>query len=162
MPTYTVAPLDAMKARIGLVFSVMPEEAATWPYRGFSYSARAAYLSRAIREGLPDVELAEQVATRPGEFADRPDVGRPPRASGLPEPRRLEPLLALAFSDALEDAASLLEEVASEPLPLRSVAELEELHEVMAALILYGYAKTERDVLRVTDKGLYALLQLGK
>lgn len=64
-----------MKAKLGLVFSVMPSEVATWPYKGFDYGARVAYLSRVIRESLPDVEFVETVARSPSEFKELPDVG---------------------------------------------------------------------------------------
>jgi len=54
---------------------VMPREVATWPYKGFDYDARVAYLSRAIRESLPDVEWVELVAKSPAEFKEPPGVG---------------------------------------------------------------------------------------
>jgi len=64
-----------MKAKVGLVFSVMPREVATWPYKGFDYGARIAYLSRAIKESIPDVEWAELVTKSPAEFKEPPGVG---------------------------------------------------------------------------------------
>lgn len=64
-----------MKAKVGLVFSVMPREVATWPYKGFDYDARVAYLSRAVRESLPDVDWVELVAKSPAEFEEPPGVG---------------------------------------------------------------------------------------
>ena len=64
-----------MKAKVGLVFSVMPREVATWPYKGFDYGARVAYLSRAIKESIPDVEWVELVAKSSAEFKELPGVG---------------------------------------------------------------------------------------
>lgn len=64
-----------MRAKVGLVFSVMPKEVATWPHKGFDYDARVAYLSRAIRESLPDVEWVELAAKSPAEFKEPPGVG---------------------------------------------------------------------------------------
>jgi len=53
----------------------MPKDVATWPYKGFDYDARVAYLSCAIRESLPDVEWVEVVAKSSAEFKEQPGVG---------------------------------------------------------------------------------------
>jgi len=42
---------------------------------------------------------------------------------------------------------------------LRSVPELGQYAPLLRDLIAYGYATVERDVVRITEKGLYALLQ---
>jgi hypothetical protein len=84
----------------------------------------------------------------------------PPAAPGsLPEPRELDPLLDLAFGADADAAFALLRDVATGPLPLRSVPELGQYAPLLRDLIAYGYATVERDVVRITEKGLYALLQ---
>jgi hypothetical protein len=76
-----------------------------------------------------------------------------------PEPRELDPLLDLAFGADADAAFALLRDVATGPLPLRSVPELGQYAPLLRDLIAYGYATVERDVVRITEKGLYALLQ---
>jgi len=76
-----------------------------------------------------------------------------------PEPRDLEPLLDLAFEEDAEFAFALLRDVATGPLPLRSVPELGQYAPLLRDLIAYGYAAVERDVVRLTEKGLFSLLQ---
>jgi len=57
-----------MKAKVGLIFSVMPKEKPTWPYKGYDYATRVKKLSSLIRENLPDVDFVEQVLRSPEEF----------------------------------------------------------------------------------------------
>jgi len=76
-----------------------------------------------------------------------------------PEPRELDPLLDLAFGEDADAAFALLRDVATGPLPLRSVPELGQYAPLLRDLVAYGYAAVERDVVRLTEKGLYALLQ---
>jgi hypothetical protein len=76
-----------------------------------------------------------------------------------PEPRELDPQLDLAFGADAVAAFALLRDVATGPLPLRSVPELGQYAPLLRDLVAYGYAAVERDVVRLTEKGLYALLQ---
>ena len=89
----------------------------------------------------------------PRELAEKLDSLEPP------EPRDLDPLLDLAFGVDATPAFALLRDVATGPLPLRSVPELGQYAPLLRDLIAYGYATAERDAVRLTEKGLYALLQ---
>ncbi|MEM3943752.1 MAG: hypothetical protein QXJ59_06680 [Thermofilaceae archaeon] len=71
--------------------------------------------------------------------------------------RRPENLLS--FLDAM--VVDVLREVALSPLPLRSLSELG-FDEQVEELIVYGYIRVERDVLRATEKALFALAQARK
>lgn len=84
---------------------------------------------------------------------------RAPRVNTLPEPRQVAPLLDVApFSRA---AVEVMRDVVLSPLPLRTLGELN-FDEIMRDLVIYGYARMERDVLRGTEKALFALAQAGK
>ncbi|MEM4853169.1 MAG: hypothetical protein QXQ60_06360 [Thermofilum sp.] len=80
----------------------------------------------------------------------------PPAAGSL---SLREPENLLSFLDPV--VVDVLREVALSPLPLRSLSELE-FDEQVEELIVYGYIRVERDVLRATDKALFALAQSGK
>jgi hypothetical protein len=89
-------------------------------------------------------------------------------SQGLPELRPPEPrkmtveMLAWAFGKELfAQAAEVLGEVASASLPLRSLPDLGVYWRVLERLLLYGYVAVERDVLRATEKGVFAALQVG-
>ncbi|MEM2275430.1 MAG: hypothetical protein QXD46_08695 [Thermofilum sp.] len=70
-----------------------------------------------------------------------------------------EPENLLSFLDPV--VVDVLREVALSPLPLRSLSELG-FDEQVEELLLYGYVRVERDVLRATDKALFALAQARK
>jgi|GEM_PF-2467231 len=89
----------------------------------------------------------------PREFSEKLDSLEPPRA------REPDPLLDLAFGADANAAFALLRDMAAGPLPLRSVPELGQYAPLLRDLILYGYATVERDAVRLTEKGLFALLQ---
>jgi methylmalonyl-CoA mutase cobalamin-binding subunit len=80
-----------------------------------------------------------------------------------PEPRRqVVEMLAWAFGKELfAQAAEVLGEVASASLPLRSLPDLGVYWPVLRKLLLYGYVTAERDVLRATEKGVFAALEAG-
>jgi hypothetical protein len=80
-----------------------------------------------------------------------------------PEPRRqVVEMLAWAFGrEGFREAAEVLGEVASASLPLRSLPDLSEYWRVLERLLLYGYVAVERDVIRATEKGVFAALQAG-
>ena len=123
-------------------------------------SARSTLRSLSLLQGgawdsetLPELsEGADYVVFR--EYASGGGV-----AEALPQPRELDPLLDLAFGADADSALALLRDVATGPLPLRSVPELGQYAPLLRDLIAYGYAAAERDVVRLTEKGLFALLQ---
>jgi len=144
--------------------SVAGADEVVWKPRA---AARAVLRSSGLLGGawstatLPKLESSwEEWEPRRGEAVASFERYEPPAAPGsLPEPRDLDPLLDLAFGDYAELAFALLRDVATGPLPLRSVPELGQYAPLLRDLILYGYATVERDVVRLTEKGLYALLQ---
>ncbi|MEM4853525.1 MAG: hypothetical protein QXQ60_08150, partial [Thermofilum sp.] len=83
----------------------------------------------------------------------------PPAAPAAGPPSLREPENMLSFLDPV--AVDVLREVALSPLPLRSLSELG-FDEQVEELIVYGYIRVERDVLRVTEKALFALAQARK
>lgn len=135
-------------------------------------AADAAYISMrpAAARALRDVGLLggawfrrvgpRAQTTNPEPRFDSPawavfDRYTPPPVSSLPEPRQVPPLVELALSS---DAVDVLREIALSPIPLRSLGELG-FDEFIEALILYGFARVERDVIRATEKGLFVLAQ---
>jgi hypothetical protein len=104
-----------------------------------------------------DFEIAEFNAYAPSEAAELLAKLGPPE----PKRRRVE-LLAWVFErDVLGEAAWILREVVTASIPLRSLPELGGYWDTLRKLILYGYAEAERDVIRATEKGLFAALEMG-
>jgi len=144
--------------------SVAGADEVVWKPRA---AARSALRSTGLLGGawnnatLPKLEGSrEEWEPRRGEAVASFERYEPPAAPGSPpEPRDLDPLLDLAFGEDAEFAFALLRDVAAGPLPLRSVPELGQYAPLLRDLIAYGYATVERDVVRLTEKGLYALLQ---
>ena len=144
--------------------SVAGADEVVWKPRA---AARSALRSTGLLGGawnnatLPKLEGSrEEWEPRRGEAVASFERYEPPAAPGSPpEPRDLDPLLDLAFGEDAEFAFALLRDVATGPLPLRSVPELGQYAPLLGDLIVYGYAAVERDAVRLTDKGLYALLQ---
>jgi len=144
--------------------SVAGADSVVWKPRA---AARAALRSIGLLGGswdevtLPKLEGSrEEWEPRSGEALasfERYEPPATPRA--MPEPRELDPLLDLAFGADADAAFALLRDVATGPLPLRSVPELGQYAPLLRDLIAYGYAAVERDVVRLTEKGLFALLQ---
>ena len=127
-------------------------------------SARAALRSISLLGGAWDERTAPQLAGSDLNIAEFDAYAPAEAAEALaklepPEPRELDPLLDLAFGADADAAFALLRDVATGPLPLRSVPELGQYAPLLRDLIAYGYATVERDVVRITEKGLYALLQ---
>ncbi|MEM4455367.1 MAG: hypothetical protein QW498_06715 [Thermofilum sp.] len=91
-----------------------------------------------------------------GDWLVLDEYKAPPAAGSL---SLREPENLLSFLDPV--VVDVMREVALSPLPLRSLSELE-FDEQVEQLVLYGYARAERDVLRATDKALFALAQSGK
>jgi hypothetical protein len=144
--------------------SVAGADSVVWKPRA---AARAALRSIGLLGGtwgevtLPKLESSrEEWEPRSGEAIASFERYEPPAAPrSLPEPRELDPLLDLAFGEDADAAFALLRDVAAGPLPLRSVPELGQYAPLLRDLVAYGYAAVERDVVRLTEKGLYALLQ---
>lgn len=145
--------------------SVAGADEVVWKPRA---AARAALRSAGLLGGawdtatLPKLESSfeEWEPARRGEAVASFERYEPPAAlRSLPEPRELEPLLDLAFGEDADAAFAVLRDVATGPLPLRSVPELGQYAPLLRDLLAYGYASVERDVVRLTEKGLYALLQ---
>jgi hypothetical protein len=124
-------------------------------------SARAALRSIGLLGGAWDEEtlprLGEEGNVELAAFEAYTARGQPQLKA--PEPRELDPLLDLAFGEDADAAFALLRDVAAGPLPLRSVPELGQYAPLLRDLVAYGYAAVERDAVRLTEKGLYALLQ---
>jgi hypothetical protein len=78
-----------------------------------------------------------------------------------PKKRRVEMLAWVFEGDVLGDAAWILGELASASVPLRSLPELGGYWPILRKFLLYGYVEAERDVLRATEKGLLAALEMG-
>jgi hypothetical protein len=112
---------------------------------------------------LPKLERsnAERGTAQYAVFEEYIQSGEDDRLTKLqrPELRELDPLLDLAFGADADAAFALLRDVATGPLPLRSVPELGQYAPLLRDLIAYGYATVERDVVRLTEKGLFSLLQ---
>jgi hypothetical protein len=104
-----------------------------------------------------DFEVAEFDAYAPSGAAEVLAALRPP------EPRRMTvEMLAWAFGrEGFREAAEVLGEVVSASLPLRSLPDLSVYWRVLERLLLYGYVAVERDVIRATEKGVFAALQAG-
>jgi hypothetical protein len=144
--------------------SVAGADSVVWKPRA---AARAALRSIGLLGGtwgevtLPKLESSrEEWEPRSGEAIASFERYEPPAAPrSLPEPRELDPLLDIAFGEDADAAFALLRDVAAGPLPLRSVPELGQYAPLLRDLVAYGYAAVERDVVRLTEKGLYALLQ---
>lgn len=144
--------------------SVAGADEVVWKPRA---AARAALRSAGLLGGawdnatLPKLESSsEEWEPRRGEAHASFERYEPPAAPGsLPEPRELDPLLDLAFGADADAAFALLRDVATGPLPLRSVPELGQYAPLLRDSIAYGYATVERDVVRLTEKGLFSLLQ---
>ncbi len=144
--------------------SVAGADSVVWKPRA---AARAALRSIGLLGGswdevtLPKLESSrEEWEPRSGEALASFERYEPPAAPrALPQPRELDPLLDLALGADADSAFALLRDVATGPLPLRSVPELGQYAPLLRDLILYGYAAVERDVIRLTEKGLFALLQ---
>jgi hypothetical protein len=131
-------------------------------------SARAALRSIGLLGGawdertLPDLrasdfEIAEFDAYAPGEAAELLAKLGPPE----PRARRVEMLAWVFESDVLGEAAWVLGELASASVPLRSLPELGGYWPILRKLLLYGYVEAERDVVRATEKGIFAALEMG-
>lgn len=104
-----------------------------------------------------DFEIAEFNAYAPAEAAEAL------AKLGPPEPKRGQvELLAWVFeSDVIGEAAEILGEAATASIPLRSLPDLGGYWPILKKLLLYGYVAAERDVLRATEKGLFAALEMG-
>ena len=124
-------------------------------------SARSMLRSINLLGGAWDERTAPQLAESDLNIAEFDAYTDAEAAGALAklEPRELDPLLDLAFGADADAAFALLRDVATGPLPLRSVPELGQYAPLLMDLIAYGYATVERDVVRITEKGLYALLQ---
>jgi hypothetical protein len=128
-------------------------------------SARAALRSINLLGGAWDERTLPELkheSVEVAEFEGYADAGaladlRPP------EPRRqVVEMLAWAFGrEGFREAAEVLGEVASASLPLRSLPDLDIYWRVLERLLLYGYVAVERDVIRATEKGVFAALQVG-
>jgi hypothetical protein len=131
-------------------------------------SARAALRSINLLGGawdertLPDLresdfEIAEFDAYASQETAKLLAKLEPPN----PKTKRVE-LLAWAFErDMIGEAAEILGEAATASIPLRSLPDLGGYWPILRKLLLYGYVEAERDVIRATEKGLFAALEMG-
>lgn len=147
-----------------LISSQRGVEAADAVARQARAAARAALRALGLLGGAWDRSTLPSLNEESPELA----VFKPYEAPGElepPRPRKLKELLAWAFlprdRELMRDAAALLAEIAASPLPLKSIPDLSEYRDVLRSLLLYGFIAVERDVVRATEKGLFAALQMG-
>jgi hypothetical protein len=130
-------------------------------------AARAMLRSIGLLGGAWDDATLPQLERSGGELAAFEEYASPETLAKLAELRPPEPkerrveLLAWVFKDDFSEAAWILGEVASASIPLRSLPDLGGYWRVLERLLLYGYVVVERDVLRATEKGLFAALEAG-
>jgi len=126
-------------------------------------AARAALRSINLLGGAWDERTLPDLTKNDLEVAEFEEYSQGLPELRPPEPRRMTTeMLAWAFGKELfARAAEVLGEVASASLPLRSLPDLGVYWPVLRKLLLYGYVAVERDVIRATEKGVFAALQVG-
>jgi hypothetical protein len=110
---------------------------------------------------LPELQRASELEV--AEFEEYAEAAEALAKLEPPEPkmRRVEMLAWVFEADMIGDAAWILGEIAAASIPLRSLPDLGGYWPVLRKLLLYGYAEAERDVLRATEKGIFAALEMG-